>query len=343
MSYRCVAIVLLLSCGSPSETESDAGIAVEEVASLGEADLPTLAMDVAISGTTVYAVGINELLVLDISDPANPTTQTNAIWGGNGIFLDDTTLFVTHSGSDDVVVRQSDAATLCRTDDECTDYSLGGRAAGRLAVLDSSVFVTSSNGVLIVDTEEVPAYRATVSSPDVAWDVAARGSWVAVAADAAGVAIIDMSKFPKSTSQTLIAPAPNEVAWAVFFISDSVLLIGMSDALVTVDVTETSELGRFALSGAIFAADSTHAYVIGEACSETETPADGGVEAAGFHVVDLADPTHMTELACRAIPPAVAPLDRNTPVAGRGLAVADSRAALAVDDKVYFFSVPTEK
>lgn len=324
------AILVLVGCNtSPTpepDAESDADT-VSGITSLATVAIPGGATDVSLSQSQdqVLALGLNDLWILDVSTPESPSTVNKTGWGGLGLHRVEDTLYIATGMTVIEATLAGTPPTLLQ------EHTFGTRAANRIFVVQRRAYVASNADLLVLDLDRDPPLLATLGMGDTVNDITVIGDLVCAAVGKVGLVVLDGAESPATADRYQIET--EGIALAVFPLSDTTLLVGASQEVVTFEIadpTHPERLSRHALEGRVHAVTGDFSYVIGAPCKSHEPP--------GFHVLDIADRRALREVSCT--PTDLSADVRSIPTHGRGFAVFDGLIALAADNDLRFLQIP---
>lgn len=314
--------------GGEGEGESEGeGSAVELVATI---DVPSGARDVAFRGTSLLVLGVDDLTVYDVSDPANPADIGSTGWGGEGMYIDETdTLFVATGMT--VIEATLDSTIPAQQ----IEYTFGPRAATRVYVVGERAYVASQNDFLALDLSAKSPLLGSVGVGGEVQDLAGSTGGLAFnAATGRGMMMVELATYPPAPGADFYQVEVEGDALAVFALGEAVVMTGAAGEIAIHDFADLSHperLSRTFLGGRVFALASNRLYVIGEPCRG---------DRPGMHIIDVSQLDAPNELECQPMPDGTLPELRTEPTNGRAMAVVGVLVALAVDTEVQVLELP---
>ncbi len=224
---------------------------------VGRVTTSSLVNNIAVSGNYAYiANGENELVTVDISDPALPTILgTYAYNSGNacGVAIEGDFAYIADGTNGLIIVDISDPAapTLEGV------YNTAG-VASHVAVNGSYAYVADGvNGLVVVDIADPssPSFEGTYNTAGNAYDVAVAGNHAYVADGTNGLVIINITYL---SSLTLADTYDTEVLARGVVVSGSYAYVADGDGggLVIVNISDPAN----ASSSAVYRATAGNAY-----------------------------------------------------------------------------------
>ncbi|HLV01493.1 MAG TPA: hypothetical protein VKZ59_09510 [Acidobacteriota bacterium] len=304
---RLYLLLLLLiaacSSGPPSSTEEDTTETNPSQEIALEFDWAPLPLSYSVTELQGYAyLGLgDELVILDVGDPAEPTEIGSITLAApvRDILVSDKLAFVAGgpSGLHIVDVTSPDKPRLLSnipTEDGCE------------AVAYSSPYLYTAArtaGLLVFDVSMPQRPRQLSSLPilEEAMDVKTKDSLALVAASFGGLRLVDVSdpKEPREIGFATRGSYDQGYAWSVAVQNDLAYVANVEIGLRSVDISNPSEAKTEGLYGLATYVDRPYAPVSVAVEGRYAYLAD---QAAGLRIVDVSDPEEMEEISQIDIP-----------------------------------------
>jgi hypothetical protein len=308
---------------------------------LGSLTIDSPIHNVAIVGEYAYLMvgpGIGRLVIVDISDPQNPTEVHSALpgsWGIEGLAVQGHYLYL--AGYDLSKDEPTRGLQVLEIADPANPVVLGRYEGIAPSVLDLVVegeraYIAAGDGLAVLDVSDPTAPTGTVTYhadglTGSGRDLAVAGSTVYIAAGEAGLLVVDTSD--PVNPRVVGSHDTAGHTWAIALAKDDpqghtyAYLADEYNGLRVIDVSNPlapAEVGAYDLPGQYeffhgVAVEGDYAYV-----------ADGGLIDTGLRVVNTGDPTHPFEVAFL---PLMAGIEGTPPPRVEDVAVADGCVYLA--------------